>query len=206
MHRLLWALAPMLTAGLFSAQVSAATVTIDFSGAPAILSEVYHYPKPAYHEEGFTVDRYLGDVIVGNAPVLPSKAVLVGPGGGGISFFGDNFTLHSFDVGFLSGLEGIVRLSGYRDDVQILNEELSIPEGPRLPEFTTVEMDAAWIDLDRVSITVRGAASGYSEGSALDNIVVSSVSTTAPVPVPAAAWLFGSALAGFGWLRRKHTA
>jgi hypothetical protein len=25
------------------------------------------------------------------------------------------------------------------------------------------------------------------------------------VPVPAAAWLFGSALAGLGWMRRKHT-
>jgi hypothetical protein len=26
------------------------------------------------------------------------------------------------------------------------------------------------------------------------------------VPIPAAAWLFGSALAGLGWLRRKQTA
>ncbi|MCP3907923.1 MAG: VPLPA-CTERM sorting domain-containing protein [Gammaproteobacteria bacterium] len=25
------------------------------------------------------------------------------------------------------------------------------------------------------------------------------------VPVPAAVWLFGSALAGLGWLRRKQT-
>ncbi|MGI9309171.1 MAG: VPLPA-CTERM sorting domain-containing protein [Gammaproteobacteria bacterium] len=26
------------------------------------------------------------------------------------------------------------------------------------------------------------------------------------VPIPAAAWLFGSALAGLGWLRRKQAA
>jgi hypothetical protein len=25
------------------------------------------------------------------------------------------------------------------------------------------------------------------------------------VPIPAAAWLFGSALAGLGWVRRKQT-
>jgi len=39
---------------------------------------------------------------------------------------------------------------------------------------------------------LRGLGSGY--------ITASSV-----VPVPAAAWLFGSALAGLGWLRRKQT-
>jgi hypothetical protein len=30
-------------------------------------------------------------------------------------------------------------------------------------------------------------------------------SATSTVPVPAAVWLFGSALAGLGWLRRKQT-
>jgi hypothetical protein len=35
------------------------------------------------------------------------------------------------------------------------------------------------------------------------NVVSGSVSA---VPIPAAAWLFGSALAGLGWLRRKPTA
>ncbi|HJP04021.1 MAG: VPLPA-CTERM sorting domain-containing protein [Gammaproteobacteria bacterium] len=33
--------------------------------------------------------------------------------------------------------------------------------------------------------------------SALDNIALTAV------PVPAAAWLFGSALAGLGWIRRR---
>jgi hypothetical protein len=35
----------------------------------------------------------------------------------------------------------------------------------------------------------------------VDNIVVG-----AAVPIPAAVWLFGSALAGLGWIRRKQTA
>jgi len=48
------------------------------------------------------------------------------------------------------------------------------------------------------SIGSGGASSGYSSSS-----FMVSYST---VPVPAAAWLFGSALAGLGWLRRKQTA
>jgi hypothetical protein len=40
------------------------------------------------------------------------------------------------------------------------------------------------------------------DGYALDNVLYG---TGIAVPVPAAAWLFGSALAGLGWLRRKQT-
>jgi hypothetical protein len=35
---------------------------------------------------------------------------------------------------------------------------------------------------------------------------VSQWTYTAAVPIPAAVWLFGSALAGLGWLRRRQTA
>jgi hypothetical protein len=41
---------------------------------------------------------------------------------------------------------------------------------------------------------------GTTPALALDNIAVTAV------PVPAAVWLFGSALAGLGWMRRKPTA
>lgn len=40
----------------------------------------------------------------------------------------------------------------------------------------------------------------FSHDAALSDIVLTAV------PVPAAVWLFGSALAGLGWLRRKQTA
>ena len=42
---------------------------------------------------------------------------------------------------------------------------------------------------------------GY--GSELDPIATA---WSVAVPIPAAVWLFGSALAGLGWMRRKHTA
>jgi len=51
---------------------------------------------------------------------------------------------------------------------------------------------------DIVSITISGV--GTSPQFAINNVVVSAV------PVPAAVWLFGSALAGLGWMRRRKTA
>jgi hypothetical protein len=50
-----------------------------------------------------------------------------------------------------------------------------------------------WTSLLSVSIEAHNGA------GSIDNIVISQV------PVPAALWLFGSALAGLGWLRRKQT-
>jgi hypothetical protein len=57
----------------------------------------------------------------------------------------------------------------------------------------------SWHNLDRVRMTVSNP-SLYP--GALDNFKI--YSPTA-VPVPAAVWLFGSALAGLGWQRRKKT-
>jgi hypothetical protein len=60
-----------------------------------------------------------------------------------------------------------------------------------------------WLNITSVSLYEEGVWSGaeISVGGSIDNIVVG-----AAVPVPAAVWLFGSALAGLGWLRRKQTA
>ena len=55
-----------------------------------------------------------------------------------------------------------------------------------------------WVGLSSLSITVDNTA--YPSQLMIDNIVINAV------PIPAAAWLFGSALAGLGWLRRKQAA
>jgi len=52
-------------------------------------------------------------------------------------------------------------------------------------------------------------AVAYQYGIYGTSIIDSSISVSAApsaVPVPAAVWLFGSALAGLGWMRRKHAA
>ena len=56
---------------------------------------------------------------------------------------------------------------------------------------TTLELN--WLNVDEFSMY------DYSniDAMAFDNIVVTAV------PIPATVWLFGSALAGLGWMRRK---
>ena len=60
---------------------------------------------------------------------------------------------------------------------------------------TEVTFDSQWTNLSEVVIT--GATPGV---GGLDNIRVTAV------PVPAAIWLFGSVLAGLGWMGRKQAA
>jgi hypothetical protein len=50
-----------------------------------------------------------------------------------------------------------------------------------------------------------GNYSSYYDADSYYNHGTLLVRTTAYVPVPAAVWLFGSALAGLGWMRRKQT-
>jgi hypothetical protein len=57
-----------------------------------------------------------------------------------------------------------------------------------------------WLNLQSVSFKAEGDGFGPGFGIVeVDNITVSAV------PIPAAAWLFGSALVGLGWMRRTQT-
>lgn len=58
-----------------------------------------------------------------------------------------------------------------------------------------------WLNLSRVFVFEPGGEQGLFLSVAVDNIVVG-----APVPVPAAVWLFGSALAGLVFRRRARQA
>ncbi len=65
---------------------------------------------------------------------------------------------------------------------------------------STINFDASWTGISRVTYAAQQEL-GSEAGSYvyLDNISVN------VVPIPPAVWLLGSALAGLGWLRRKHT-
>jgi hypothetical protein len=63
--------------------------------------------------------------------------------------------------------------------------------------FKSFELDSRFADVLSVSWSVDGDTDTKVQ---FDNIVVTAV------PVPAAIWLFGSALAGMGWMRRRKTA
>ena len=56
---------------------------------------------------------------------------------------------------------------------------------------------------DNIAINAFGSRIEYTAG---EFAYAAEVSIGSAVPIPAAAWLFGSALAGLGWMRRKQTA
>jgi hypothetical protein len=70
--------------------------------------------------------------------------------------------------------------------------------------WTTVNFGSEWSNLVKVQLlgTALGLIADDPESGIylnLDNVVVTAV------PIPAAVYLFGSALAGLGWLRRRQT-
>lgn len=110
----------------------------------------------------------------------------------------DNRDLKGFNIGLYSG--GLVSTGG----------SLPVPadDGFALV-MATVVADASMagqpieIRLYSSSLTLDDDPDSADRGVFFDDV---RLTTTAPVPVPAAVWLFGSALAGLGWLRRKQGA
>lgn len=98
---------------------------------------------------------------------------------------GGAFAIHSFDLFADVDPEGWTQIRGYLAAGGIAN--LGTPVGT-----------GDWLLLDKIEFRAEGNGFGFGYASLeIDNIVVSAV------PVPAAVWLFGSALAGLGWMRRK---
>jgi len=95
-----------------------------------------------------------------------------------------------YDLG-LCGIGGVI---GETESGEIL--DLS-PSHTACNGWQTLTLGPEWTGLVRVSIEPI-VVDLFAQGS-IDNIVVSNV-----VPLPAAVWLFGSALAGMGWLKRKQ--
>lgn len=102
------------------------------------------------------------------------------------------FSLSSFDF-FPGGGVGSVILTGFYADGGSITEEFLI----RTPNiWGSTVLDNRWTGLEYV---VFQSDLNDAFFSGLDNI------TLTAVPVPAAVWLFGSALAVLGWTRRKQS-
>ena len=100
------------------------------------------------------------------------------------------FSLGSFDTYSLATSLGTFVLTGYRTDGSSVSTTFTGTGSPQ-----TISLDNDWTGLTSVVFDPQY----YSDlGHVIDNIEVS------VVPVPATAWLFGSALAGLGWIKRKH--
>ena len=105
-----------------------------------------------------------------------------------VSLEGKVFSLNSLDIW---GLPTVV--TGYYVGGGTVETNINPPlPGPNTP-YTAVVFDSSWQDLERIVFSTEPI------GFFIDNINVS------VVPIPAAIWFFGSALAGLGWLRKKVT-
>jgi hypothetical protein len=102
---------------------------------------------------------------------------------------GHVFSLDSFDFSD-GGANQPLMMTGYTLGGGSMQMELPLVSG----SLTT--LNVGWSGL--TSVVIDNPTGGYV--GVIDNIVV-----TSAVPIPATVWLFGSALAGLGWLRRKQT-
>lgn len=96
----------------------------------------------------------------------------------------DNITV---TVGLLSGHDYIVALEAFAE-VRVVGAGFARAEAFVDPVFSINTSQAGFENFSVLQIAPPGSST------------VSSV-----VPVPAAVWLFGSSLAGLGWMRRKQT-
>jgi len=103
---------------------------------------------------------------------------------------GNPFALHSFDYAAIFVGPGTVNVTGHYAAGGVISTNLNADE-----TVDNYQFNEAWTGLDYVVIGTISTSSP----AGIDNIVVSAV------PIPAAVWLFGSALAGLGWMRRKQT-
>ncbi|MGI9318021.1 MAG: VPLPA-CTERM sorting domain-containing protein [bacterium] len=78
---------------------------------------------------------------------------------------------------------------GYKDGIQVYSQQLTVPFSQFYEDQTL-----NFLDVDRVEFTSLGSTPNP---FGIDELNVN------VVPIPAAVWLFGSALAGLGWMRRK---
>jgi len=99
---------------------------------------------------------------------------------------GSAFAIHSLDMFLDSDVDGFTSLRGVLAGYSGV-ANLAVPVGT-----------GDWLNLQYLELFAEGNGFGYGYATVeIDNIVVSAV------PIPAAVWLFGSALAGLGWIRRK---
>jgi hypothetical protein len=112
---------------------------------------------------------------------------------------GNSFTLNSLELssyGFFTEDRSIT-LTGFYTGGGSVSTVLTATTDP--DNWTAYNFGSDWQNLQSLGFGALIGEPSYGQSIGFDNVVVSSV------PVPAAVWLFGSALAGLGWMRRKQT-
>lgn len=196
---------------LGSAAANATTVTINFEtdafGAPIFAPDLINETSALttlYSPVGVTWDG--GGAIINDSSVpgaTPSKPNVLVYNADATFSNGDSSRLNdsmyfatgqrsiSFEVnGFEGGAFGATAYDSLGQIVDTQNISLV---------FNYQAVVFVGLDIVRVDYASSFDSGAFGGAMAIDNLQFSTV------PVPAAVWLFGSALAGLGWMRRKQT-
>ncbi|MGI9317872.1 MAG: hypothetical protein ACR2QW_11095 [bacterium] len=217
---------------LFFASANAAIETIDFEELPDQTGEICNpactYMPAEWATKGFTItgERPNSTYFAGGVAVPDSDALGGDPGNLSMVFAGTyqaldcyhpcgfaqqfsisqdsgaSFDLLSLDVAlvgavpcdiYCGGIRDTLFVSGYLSGGGIISQSYSIGDN-----WETLTFGSGWTDLETLKIYTQAQGTLFDSYN-MDNIVLTAV------PIPAAVWLFGSALTGLGWLRRKQT-
>jgi hypothetical protein len=173
---------------LVAGSAQAASVTVDFEGLPPM------YPVSTFDSNGFRFTAGTADFAVGtNFGPSGNTGIAIGGVDSTMELLGGgSFSLETFKMRTFSGADEDIIVTGYFQSGGLISTSLTII-GSYAP---TYEFADAWQGLASVQFDTSGGSPVY-----VDNIVTDVVA--AAVPIPAAVWLFGSALTGLGWFRRK---
>jgi hypothetical protein len=203
----------VICAGLFTAMTSAAnaaTITFDDS-APSGSS--FNYTDSGYSEAGFTVMSIGGSgvyTIDGGNPTAPNLTDYLDIQGGTGAFVltentGASFSLSGFNAAQIAQTSGSlsyqITVTGALSSGGTVTSQF-VPWGA--PQFSSVNWRSFVLPDTFVDLTsVTFAQTGTGNFTVYENISVE----VSSIPVPAAAWLFGSGLLGLiGVARRKKVA
>jgi len=194
------ALAAILLLVIGSVQASVLTfddITTDQSGGGTLIPSNYGglnwanmYVTYSDGDNGYNRGTVSGDYVALN-------------GGGRLAITSaGSSSVFSFDGAYLTAAWRLglrIQVVGYQGSNAIYDTTVIVDDD----EPTYFNFDYA--DINRLEFTSFGGVFAGGDGGngaqfAMDNFTYSAV------PIPAAAWLFGSALAGLGWMRRRTTA
>lgn len=194
----------IMVVGFFAAAAQAVAVTIDFEeltigDGPASIADWVEsggYEFSGSATPGPWPDGYLAKVFTGDTGTnsFGVNTWFVGQDSYGAlatvamrKADGGAFALHSIDL--------LLQTDPYGGSISYSGTL----EGGGAANLSTAVGTGDWLNLVLVDFTAYGDGFGLGGFTSveIDNVNVSAV------PIPAAVWLFGSALAGLGWLRRK---
>jgi hypothetical protein len=188
---------------LFCASANAAIVTIDFEEYSGVKGTLNPLDPITSLDEGFVLTSVgLGGFWWGppDGPAPQTMAIGLNEAGGvTLTQSGDAvFDLINFDLVFGTGPDKGGNFPFTLSAIKSSGEEVSLViDYAQIASPGYLNYTAPVLFTDIVSLTIENSSSTL---LSLDNITVSTV------PIPAAVWLFGSALAGLGWMRRRKTA